>query len=122
MQWPPVYRAGRAIMTPAPEDVGRDRGRALRQLIALRVQDGASTHPWLQGLAGDVGTWKPTDGRGMAKIRQRINDMFEALDADRRARLASLSMRGEGGTLRISIVYEDLETGNREDLEVPING
>jgi hypothetical protein len=117
--WPPVIRGGRCAMTPATTAT-TDRGRALRQVISLRVQDGTSSNPWPP--APDLGTRDATftanTVAAQALSEATIRGHFDALEAARRARLVAIRTTADGAQRLVVIEYEDLETGDRQELEV----
>lgn len=133
IRWPPKVVQGRLAQTPDPNDPDLtldDQSVALRQLIGLSLLDGNSGNPFNQALnlGVDDQTFKGVTTQSRAAIRALVRQKFRGLELARRARLASVDITREKGTketgpiLRISIEYENLETGRREELERTING
>lgn len=111
-------------MTPDPADPDAASDVALRQLVAIAVQDGRSGNPFQGPLGVPDPTWRSTGNRDAAALRAQIQERFRALERARRARLVSVSVSVSAQTgyagQKVGIVYENLETGGREQMEVSL--
>lgn len=127
LAWPPRLENGGLAMTASPDDPdATDRGEALRQIVRLCVLPGENANPWNPELGVPDGTFQPDRLRDRATVEARIRTRFSELERQRRARLVSVTFgtSTDGGlqTRTVALVYEDLEQGGRENLEVSING
>lgn len=126
IQWPPRVVGGRLQMTPDPEDdLVVDRTVALRQLIALSVQDGRSGNPWntADQLGVNDATFAPATIATQATIKAQVKRQFGRLERERRARLVAVTVApGQPGELRVDITYIDLETQERLNMEIARHG
>ena len=122
MVWPPVLVAGRAQMTPKPEE--DIENEALQQLLVWVVQDAATMHPWTRQrrLGITDRTFSSARVKDQALLSADIRTRFSELERNRRARLVSLEIVYEKGELSAKLGYEDLERGGRKDLGVSLNG
>lgn len=127
LAWPPRLENGGLALTADPDDpTVTDRGEALRQIVRLAVLPGDNSNPWNPELGVPDGTYQPDRLRDRARVEARVRRRFAELERQRRARLVSIDFdTGEDGPLRarfVRLIYEDLEQGGRENLEVSING
>lgn len=125
--WPPRLENGGLALTADPDDPdATDRGEALRQIVRLCVLPGENANPWNPELGVPDATYQPDRHRDRAAHERRVRRRFSELERQRRARLVSLdySTTTANGLqeLAVRVIYEDLEQGGREDLEVSING
>lgn len=120
IEWPPRLVRGGVAMTPAESDAEAEQGVALRQLIALRLQDATSANPWNQAelLGIDDRAFAASTSAGLATLESEIRRHFAELEGARRARLVELtSSRDRDGRVVVSVVYDNLEIGTRQRLE-----
>lgn len=128
--WPPALAGGGLRMTPDPRTAttsGAPLDQALRQLVALAVQDGRSQNPFAPPLGVDPPAFAPASTAAATAIRAAVEARFRGLERSRRARLLDcvVGRPREVGALAVQsirVVYEDLETGARQDMEVSVNG
>jgi len=113
IRWPPEIVDGRLVWTQDPAE-------ATRQIVRLSLSAGTSSHPFVARRG--VTPWSAQAAGGEAEARRRIADTFRKLEAERRARLVSLSFERRGGEFLALVSYEDLETGRRDALEGRIDG
>lgn len=118
--WPPKIIGGRCVLTPDPRDPASDPNVAVSQIIALSLLPGSSTHPWnrQQGLGVTDPTFAPLSAASRQGRRGDIRERFAQLERERRARLVNVVESEGDSTLIVSVTYENLETGERVDLEV----
>lgn len=124
LAWPPRFEGGGLAMTADPDDaLADDPGEALRQIVRLRMLPGENGNPFNSELGLDGPTWQPLNQRTATQARAQVITQFEALEQGVRARLIAVDVIADAddGILRINVDYEDLETGRRESLEVPLN-
>ena len=122
--WPPRLESGGWAMTAAPDDpLAEDPGESLRQIIRLRVLPGTNSNAFNGPIGLTDPTWQPLTTRSAARTRAGIITQFDGLEQGNRARLLGVELRADpaDGVMRIEVDYEDLETGRREGLEVPLN-
>lgn len=115
IRWPPEIVNGRLVWTADPAE-------ATRQIVRLSLVAGATANPFVR--AGRLQAFRAMDRNAEAETRDRIAEVFRALERERRARLVSLAIRRDpaSGELGAVIEYEDLETSRRERLEGRIDG
>lgn len=111
-------------MTPDPDDADADPNVQLRQAIGLTLLDGTSLNPFnasdTLGVADP--TFKGATAAELATMRGNIRRQFSRLERNRRARLSGVTFTRDGTKLTAEIVYVNLETGGRQNMELSING
>lgn len=123
IEWPPRVVGGRLAMTP-DVTTGGSPTVALGQIVALSLLDAGNANPF--NATDELGvadpTFSPMSAGGQAVIRARVQKQFARLARERRARLVALAFERSEDVLTAVLTYDDLETGGRERLQVPING
>ena len=94
----------------------------IEQLIFAALGSGDSDNPFQDLGLGEFMIFDINDQITEGEIRKRVEAAFETLDRDQLARLENLTFQTEAEEKRMLLGYRNLETGKREDLEVPIPG
>lgn len=94
----------------------------IEQLIVTGMGDNTSDNPFLDVGLGESMIFDINDALTDAQIRVLVEGVFDSLEADQLARLSSLTFSSEGGQKKMYVEYENLETGARPELEVPLGG
>lgn len=93
----------------------------IRQLIETAMGDSESENPFQDIGLGETMIFDINDELTESKIERRVADIFISLETDQLARLESISFDRDGSTLKMFVSYEDLETGSRAEIEVPLS-
>lgn len=94
----------------------------IEQLIATAMGSGDSDNPFQDLGLGEFMLFEINDELTEGEIRARVIAAFETLERDQLARLESLSFSSENEEKFMQLNYRNLETGRREELNVPIPG
>lgn len=98
----------------------------IEQLIFTALGDNESENPFQDIGLGEFMIFGINDSYTEAEIRERVEQIFEALEADQLAKLDdnenALRFERKRGTGKLSmyVSYTNLETQEQNDIEVPI--
>jgi hypothetical protein len=94
----------------------------IRQLVETAMGDSESENPFQDVGLGEFMIFDVNDPLSEGEIRDRVERAFDSLERDQLARLSSIEFDRVGGEARMFLEYEDLETGKRPTIEVPLGG
>ena len=95
----------------------------IEQLLAIGLGDGESTNPWNQKGLGEFMIFALNDAEIEGEIRERVKGIFSSLERDQLARLAggrAVRFSNQGSEKKMFIEYDNLENGERRELEVSL--
>lgn len=92
----------------------------IEQLIFTALGSGDSENPFQSIGLGEFMVFGINDGMSDAKIRGRVRAAFDTLVRDQLATLVELRFAAENAERTMYLGYRNLETGKRDDIEVPI--
>jgi len=93
----------------------------IKQLIFTGLGSGESENPFQDLGLGEFMIFDMNDEVSVSEIRTRVIYVFAALEADQLAKLESLKFDNEPGhERRAHLTYTNIETQERNELEVPI--
>jgi hypothetical protein len=96
----------------------------ISQLVAIALGDNDSDNPFQDiGLGGERFVFAINNEMTEGEIRERVLAVFESLERDQLAKVKKQDITfevGSGGELRMNIVYTNIETQERPEIEVPI--
>lgn len=115
-------------MTPDPSDETALPNVELNQIIAISLLDGSNGNPF--NARDKIGVREPaykgSSNASRAQIQGEIRRRFERLAREKRAKLLEVEFESKDVAgvphLFVQIVFENLETGARQSVEVPVNG
>lgn len=94
----------------------------VEQLVLAAIGTPYSENPFQDVGLSEFMIFDVNDELVEGEIRSRIKERFQSLEDDQLARLESLKFETDGAEKRALLVYTNLETGNRRELEVPTPG
>jgi hypothetical protein len=94
----------------------------IRQLVETAMGDSDSENPFQDIGLGEFMIFDINDPLSEGEIRDRVRKAFASLESDQLARLSSIEFARRGAEAVMFLVYEDLETGQRPQIEVPLGG
>jgi len=94
----------------------------IRQLVETALGESDSENPFQDIGLGEFMIFDINDPLSEGEIRDRVTKAFASLETDQLARLSSIEFDRVGHEARMYIEYEDLETGKRPEIEVPLGG
>lgn len=92
----------------------------VEQLIFTGLADGESENPFQDLGLGEFMIFGINDKMTDGQIRERVKSMFAILARDQLAALEELRFEKDGADRKMHLGYKNLETGKRDDIEVPI--
>jgi hypothetical protein len=114
----------KGIMLPTTVENGRLKMRSgddyIRQLVETAMGPGDSENPFQDIALGEFMIFDINDPSTEGSIREKVREVFGSLERDQLAKLQAIRFQKSGGTLTMYLSYEDLETGSRVDLDVPL--
>lgn len=92
----------------------------IEQLIAVALSDGESDNPFQDIGLGEFMIFDINDPLPDGVIRERVRAAFATLEHDQLAKLERVEFTTSGAEKMMAIWYKNLETGRRDELEVPL--
>lgn len=92
----------------------------IEQLIFTALGSGESDNPFQDIGLGEFMIFDLNDKMTEGHIAERVRAVFATLERDQLARLEELSFKSVEGDKKMHLGYENLETGKRDDIEVPL--
>lgn len=92
----------------------------IRQLVETMLDDGDSENPFQDLPMREDMIFQINDSISDGLIKEKIKKGFAILERDQLARYVSLKFISENEVKKIIVKYENLETGERPEIEVPI--
>lgn len=116
------------IALPVTVDNGRfkllSKQAYISQLLMIAFGDGDSENPFQDIALGEFMIFAINDASPEGEIRKRVEQVFKSLEDDQLAKLTrgsqSITFVQEDQTKTMYLDYTDLETGEREDMEYPL--
>jgi len=91
-------------------------------LILTALGNGESTNPFQFGIGlGEFMIFEINDGLTEGEIKTRTLRVFESLETDQLAELEDLTFDSKNSEKSMDLTYRNLETGARNELEVPLS-
>ncbi len=124
--WPPSLSGGRLVMTPDPAVDTTDPDVEIRQTIALSLLDCGNANPFNGALGVPEQAYRSAGAADAARLNAAVRARFAQLERDHRARLVEIVIGdvvdGPLTARPVTVVYENLETGERQQMEASLNG
>lgn len=92
----------------------------MAQLVHTGLGDGESDNPFQALALGEFMIFGINDKMSDGQIRERVKATFATLVRDQLAQLEDLKFESVDNEKKMFLGYRNLETGKREDIEVPI--
>jgi hypothetical protein len=92
----------------------------IEQLIAVAMGEGDSDNPFQDLGLGEFMIFDINDALPDGVIRERVRAAFATLERDQLAKLERLEFTTSGVEKTMSVWYKNLETGRRDEIEVPL--
>jgi hypothetical protein len=95
----------------------------VEQLISTGLGDGESINPWNNPGLGEFMLFAVNAEGIEGEIRQRVKSIFASLERDQLARLGggkAIKFVSKGGDKTMFVEYENMENGERREIEVPL--
>lgn len=92
----------------------------IEQLIYTGLGSGDSDNPFQDLGLGEFMIFDINDQIPEGEIKRRVEAVFDVLNRDQLAMLEAIEFQIDGADKKMNLGYRNLETGKREDLEVPI--
>lgn len=93
----------------------------IEQLVKTAMGSSESSNPFQDVGLGEFMIFDINDALTEGVIRQRVVRVFASLERDQLARLVSLAFEGIGSEKVMQVVYDNLETGYRSEVDVPLS-
>lgn len=92
----------------------------IEQLIKVALGSSETNNPFLpEGMSEDI-IFAINDEIELAKVTSRVMRALQPLEEDELARFVSLGFESINEQMNIKILYENLETGERKTVFVPL--
>lgn len=90
------------------------------QLVRTALGDGDSDNPFEDLGVGEFMIFGVNNSQQDGEIRAKVESVFTSLESDQLAQLKSINFESEGHEKIMFLEYINLETGQRQELEVPL--
>jgi len=92
----------------------------INQLVQVALGDGDSDNPFQDLGLGEFMIFAINNEQVDGEIKTKVKAVFSSLESDQLARLLDMKIVDEENEKKLFLLYQNLETGGRIELEVPL--